>query len=132
MRTLDIGTLELLCAQMITMFELTFENWVPVDRLLADSTNRVVWILILFDVIAVNFDIVRVISGMLLHETLKLLRWTMIFMCIQKERSCNRNRTKMEVLFRETDNISVIIFIFLLVIITFIIIIIVIINVIPP
>ena len=54
------------------MFELTFGNWVPVARLLADSTNRVVWILILFDVIAVNFGIVRVISGMLLHETFKV------------------------------------------------------------
>ena len=113
--------------------ELDFDtiDWLPVARLLADSTNRMVWILILFDVIAVIFGIVRVISGMLLYETFTVDSMDDDLFVHPEGRSCIRNRTKMEVLFRETDNISVIIFIFLLVIITFISII-VIINVIPP
>merc|ERR1711920_222442 len=87
----------------LTMFELTLGNWVPVTRALVESVSE--WylpILLLYQVV-VTFAVIRVITGIFMHETFQVAGSDDDLMIAQRERQIKKNKQKMEHLFMEAD-----------------------------
>lgn len=88
---------------MVTMFELTLGNWVPVCRLLLDNVGEWLGMCVLVYELAVSFAVVRVISGIFLHETFKCASMDDELMIKTQNRAKKRFTAKMRQLFHEMD-----------------------------
>lgn len=89
---------------MVTMFEITLGNWVPVCRLLSEHVNEAYGAAFLLYKVSIGFAVVKVITGVFMHETFKVASSDDELMIIQKERLVEKHRAKMETLFAETDS----------------------------
>lgn len=88
---------------MVTMFELTLGNWVPVCRLLLENIGEWLGLCVLCYELSVSFAVVRVISGIFLHETFKCASMDDELMIKTQNRAKKRFTSKMRQLFHEMD-----------------------------
>jgi len=88
---------------MVSMYELTLGNWTPITRCLIEKVGEMYGPLILLYRFTVGFAIVRVITGVFLHETFKVAAMDDDLMILQKQRSASRHRRKMLALVKQAD-----------------------------
>lgn len=88
---------------MLTMFEITLANWVPVCRLLNDNVREAYGLLIVLYRYTVGFAVVKVITGVFLHETFQVASSDDNLMVIQKQRNTEKYVRKMKLLFCKAD-----------------------------
>merc|ERR1740123_800172 len=88
----------------VTMFELTFGNWVIVCRFLSEDISEWYGPCVLIYRFVVGFAVCTVIRGVFLHETFKVAQSDDHLMIIQKEREMRKNVRKMQTLFSEADD----------------------------
>lgn len=89
---------------MITMFEVTLGNWVPVCRLLIDNNSELYGLLFLVYKCVVGFAVVKVITGVFLHETFKCAAMDDELMIQGRERSKQKFKDKMLRLVEAADS----------------------------
>merc|ERR1712070_648351 len=89
---------------MLTMFEVTLGNWVPACRLLVEVVSEVWSPLFMIYLCVVGFSVVKVITGVFLHETFKVAGSDDELMIMQKERVTQKHRHKMQRFLMEADN----------------------------
>merc|ERR1719171_1919048 len=56
----------------LTMFEVTLANWAPACRLLSNNVSEVYGLVFVLYKLIVGFAVVKVITGVFLHETFKV------------------------------------------------------------
>lgn len=88
---------------MVSMYEITLGNWVPITRLLFENVNQIYGPLILVYRFIVGFAMVRVITGVFLHETFKVAALDDDLMIVQKQRATAKFRQKMLALLKQAD-----------------------------
>jgi len=89
---------------MITMFELTLGNWIPVCRFLMENIDHWYGCVIILYKMVVGFAVIRVISGVFLHETFKSAASDDELMIMQKKRIQQKHTQKMEKFLRDADS----------------------------
>merc|ERR1711881_203529 len=77
------------------MFEVTLGNWVPVCRTLVENVSE--WYSMVFIVykITVGFAVVKVITGVFMHETFKVASTDDELMIVNQTRQAAKFRKKM-------------------------------------
>jgi len=90
----------------LTMLELTDGNWIPVTRALQENVSQWASAFIILYRLVVAFTIIKVITGVFLHETMRVAGSNDELMITGKIRERLRYRSKMQALFREADNSS--------------------------
>jgi len=90
----------------LTMLELTDGNWVPVTRILQEYISPWASAFIIIYRFVVAFSIIRVITGVFLHETMRVAGSNDELMITQSLRERRGYLWKMHKLFREADNSS--------------------------
>lgn len=88
---------------MVSMFELTLGNWVPITRFLQDSVTEWFGPLILVYQSFISFAVVTVIRGIFLHETLSVAAQDDDLMIMKKMRAVKHHVEKMTILFEDAD-----------------------------
>jgi len=88
---------------MVTMYEITLGNWVPVTRLLMENVSQVYGPVILSYRFVTGFAMVRVITGVFLHETFKVAAMDDNLMVVQKQRQTSMYKRKMLDLIQMAD-----------------------------
>jgi len=88
---------------IMTMFEITLANWVPTCRLLIENVSEWFGVVILIYRLIVGFAVVKVITGVFLHETFKVASSNDDIMIIQRERVTQQHASKMNRLFHQAD-----------------------------
>merc|ERR1712032_794530 len=88
---------------IVTIFELTFGNWVPVCRHLYEDVNEWLGPLTLLYRFAVGFACITVIRSVFILETFRSANSDTDLMIMQKQRETQRHASQMELLFKETD-----------------------------
>eukprot|EP00812_Abedinium_dasypus_P011494 NODE_504_length_1516_cov_311.971253.p1 GENE.NODE_504_length_1516_cov_311.971253~~NODE_504_length_1516_cov_311.971253.p1 ORF type:complete len:442 (-),score=157.22 NODE_504_length_1516_cov_311.971253:177-1304(-) len=91
---------------MLTMFELTLSNWMAATRVLQDNVNEWFGLFMVCYKLTVGFAVVKVISGVFLHETFRVAASDDDLMIMQKRRAMEKHKTKMMKLLREADESS--------------------------
>jgi len=88
---------------MMSMTEMTLSNWMSPTRKLVENVSEWFALYCLFYKLTVGFAVVRVISGVFLHETFKVANSDDDLMIVQKRRMIQKHKTKMMKLLKETD-----------------------------
>merc|ERR1719499_2507207 len=88
------------------MFELTLGNYITVSRLLVEDVSDRYMLPMLAYKLFMGFAVVRVISGVFLHETFKVASTDDDLMVVQKSRALAKFRAQMEKLFQAADRES--------------------------
>jgi len=88
---------------ILTMFELTLANWVPVCRLLVDNVNMAAGYGVLLYKIVVGFAVIRIMVGVFLIETFKTASTDDELMALQAKRTQAHHAAKMKRFLREAD-----------------------------
>merc|ERR1719284_95840 len=88
---------------MMSMSEMTLSNWMSPTRNLVENVSEWLALYCLFYKLTVGFAVVRVISGVFLHETFKVANSDDDLMIVQKRRMIQKHKTKMMKLLMETD-----------------------------
>lgn len=88
----------------ITMFELTMGNWIPPCRVLMERVDEKWGVFFLCYKCMVGFAIMKVISGIFLHETFKCAATDDDIMIMMKQRAFNNHCQKMTKLLNEADS----------------------------
>eukprot|EP00929_Paragymnodinium_shiwhaense_P072061 TRINITY_DN36584_c0_g1_i1.p1 TRINITY_DN36584_c0_g1~~TRINITY_DN36584_c0_g1_i1.p1 ORF type:complete len:675 (+),score=135.94 TRINITY_DN36584_c0_g1_i1:142-2166(+) len=88
---------------ILSMFELTLGNWIPITRCLQNNVSEWYVLVILIYQGTVVFAVLKVINGIFLHETFKAVASDDDLLIRQKERQVQKNISKMAVLFSEAD-----------------------------
>jgi len=88
---------------MLTMFEITLANWIPVCRALAEHVSEWYVIFALIHKFIIGFAVVMVITGVFLQETFKVASTDDTIMMNQKQRAIKTHTKKMSVLFKAAD-----------------------------
>merc|ERR1740130_2533764 len=86
-----------------TRSEMTLANWVPVSRALQDYVNEWYGLFMLIYKFTVGFAVVKVITGVFLHETFKVASSDDELMIVQKQRATQQHEQKMMRLFTQVD-----------------------------
>mmetsp|Transcript_42899 Transcript_42899/g.121373 ORF Transcript_42899/g.121373 Transcript_42899/m.121373 type:complete len:521 (+) Transcript_42899:2-1564(+) len=89
---------------MLTMFELSLANWIPVCRSLHENVDEWYGLFVLCYQLVVGFAVVKVITGVFLHETFKVTSSDDDLMIVQKKRASQKHVLKMQHLLREADD----------------------------
>jgi len=89
---------------MITMTELTMGNFVPVCRFLTEKVDEGYGHGILIYKVTVGFGMLRVISGVFLHDTFKAAATDDELMVVQKLRTQQKHKKKMMYLYNAADS----------------------------
>merc|ERR1712113_750939 len=87
----------------LTMFEITFANWIPAGRTLTENVSEWFLIFVLGHKFTVGFAVVMVITGVFLQETFKVALNDDFIMLQQKERDIKTHKFKMSKLFSIAD-----------------------------
>merc|ERR1719330_701779 len=85
------------------MFELTLGNWIPVSRLIIENVSEWYIIPMLVYKLVMGFAVVKVITGVFLHETFKVAATDDDLMVVQKTRASAKFRAQMTKLFATAD-----------------------------
>jgi len=88
----------------LTMWELTLGNYAGVCRVLVDDVNELYGFFIVLYKLIVGFAMVRVISGVFLHETFKTAASDDDLMVVQKMRAQHVHGSKMKRFMRKADS----------------------------
>merc|ERR1719343_824 len=88
---------------MFSMFELTLGNWIPITRLLTEHVGEWWAIPMLMYKMFMGFAVVKVITGVFLHETFKVAATDDELMVVQKTRATAKYRQQMQNLFTKAD-----------------------------
>merc|ERR1712194_545757 len=85
---------------MLTMLEITLGNWVPACRTLMDNVSE--WYALIFFIykLYVDFAMIKIITGVFLHETFKCAANNDELMIQNRDRAKMRFREKMLILFQ--------------------------------
>merc|ERR1740123_1968729 len=88
---------------MFTMFELTLSSFIPVSRLLIENVSE--WYIVPMVVykMVMGFAVVKVITGVFLHETFKVAAMDDDLMVLQKSRASAKFKAQMSKLFASAD-----------------------------
>mmetsp|Transcript_72492 Transcript_72492/g.162866 ORF Transcript_72492/g.162866 Transcript_72492/m.162866 type:complete len:197 (-) Transcript_72492:75-665(-) len=86
------------------MFEITLGNWVPVLRFLHDRVTQWFGLILLLYRCVVGFAVMKVITGVFLHETFKVAAGDDELMIAQRQRDAAKHMRKMKLLFQEADD----------------------------
>lgn len=89
---------------LLTMFEVTLGNWVPVARFLHENISEWFGPCMLIYRCIVGFAFVKVITGIFINETFKVAAADDELMIMQKERQIRKHVEKMHLLFMEADD----------------------------
>merc|ERR1712137_47894 len=85
------------------MFELSLGNWIPVCRFLMRILGEWYGVLIVVYKFVVGFGVVRVISSIFLHETLRTAASDDALMILDKKRLRRKHATKMTRFLKKAD-----------------------------
>merc|ERR1712137_576271 len=88
---------------MLTMWELTLGNYAAIGRVLVDDVSEIYGFVVIMYKVFVGFAIIRVISGVFLHETFKIAASDDELMIVQKKRAQQKHARKMQRLMRAAD-----------------------------
>merc|ERR1712007_346167 len=88
---------------MITMFDITFANHSPATWRLVEYVSEWWALFLLVYKFVIGFAMVRVISGVFLHETFKTAEGNDDLMTLQKRRKKERHARKMRKLLSQAD-----------------------------
>merc|ERR1712137_885311 len=88
---------------MFTMFELSLGNWIPVSRFLIEDISEWLCLLALAYKLVVGFAVIRIISGVFLHETFKSAATDDALMVMQKKRLMEKHARKMRQFIQKAD-----------------------------
>jgi len=88
---------------MLTMFEMTLGNWVPVARLLLDGVSEWFMILSLLHKVTMGFAVVGVINGIFIKETFKVAACDDTLMLLDRQRCDDIHKRKMQLFFDAAD-----------------------------
>eukprot|EP00929_Paragymnodinium_shiwhaense_P025815 TRINITY_DN15528_c0_g2_i1.p1 TRINITY_DN15528_c0_g2~~TRINITY_DN15528_c0_g2_i1.p1 ORF type:complete len:673 (+),score=97.29 TRINITY_DN15528_c0_g2_i1:58-2076(+) len=88
---------------LLSMYELTMGNYVPIARTLHELVSEWFLPIILAYRCLVSFALMKVISGIFLHETFKTAASNDEIMIMQRDRMTRRHIAKMTQLFKEAD-----------------------------
>jgi len=88
---------------MLTMFEFTFGNWVPVCRHLYENIDEWLGPLAVAYRFATGFAFITVIRAVFILETFKAASSDTDLMIMQKQRQIKKHSEQMDLLFKETD-----------------------------
>uniref|UniRef100_A0A7S4Q5C2 EF-hand domain-containing protein n=1 Tax=Alexandrium monilatum TaxID=311494 RepID=A0A7S4Q5C2_9DINO len=88
---------------MLTMFEITLANWIPVCRALTETVNEWFLIFALVHKFIIGFAVVMVITGVFLQETFKVAATDDTIMINTKQRQIKTHTAKMTRLFEAAD-----------------------------
>merc|ERR1719190_78887 len=85
------------------MFELTFANWPPVSRLLAEQVHSSFMVFAVLYKLTLGFMVLGVINGVFMQETFKAAALDDNLMIRQKARASAAHRAKMIKFFEVAD-----------------------------
>jgi len=88
---------------LVTIFEISFASHVPVCRTVMENVDEGYAIFFLIYKCVVGLSIMKVITGVFLHETFKVCSEDDELMIIQKKRAMEEHKKKMEKLFARVD-----------------------------
>merc|ERR1712137_458661 len=88
---------------MFTMFELSLGNWVVVGRFLMNDISEWFCLFALVHKLAIGFAVIRIISGVFLHETFKAAATDDDLMLMQKKRLMQKHARKMRRFMQKAD-----------------------------
>uniref|UniRef100_A0A7S0AHN1 EF-hand domain-containing protein n=1 Tax=Pyrodinium bahamense TaxID=73915 RepID=A0A7S0AHN1_9DINO len=88
---------------MLSMFELTLANWIPVARTLTEQVSEWLVIVVLAHKLVVGVAVVMVITGVFLQETFKVASEDNFVMLSEKEQAIKVHTEKMSRLFMAAD-----------------------------
>eukprot|EP00812_Abedinium_dasypus_P011443 NODE_49_length_2421_cov_227.888419.p1 GENE.NODE_49_length_2421_cov_227.888419~~NODE_49_length_2421_cov_227.888419.p1 ORF type:complete len:635 (-),score=215.31 NODE_49_length_2421_cov_227.888419:384-2288(-) len=88
---------------MISMFELSLGNWIPICRTLMENVSEWYGVLILAYKLIVGFAVVKVISAVFMHETFKAAQADEDLVALQKKRAEAKLAVRLKFLFHEAD-----------------------------
>eukprot|EP00435_Cladocopium_sp_Y103_P040890 s1234_g11.t1 len=88
---------------MLSMFELTLGNWVPISRILSEKVSEWYTIFTLAFQVILGFAVIKVITGVFLTETMKVASMDDSIMLKSKERAVRLHKEKMSRLFAHAD-----------------------------
>eukprot|EP00929_Paragymnodinium_shiwhaense_P093177 TRINITY_DN53306_c0_g1_i18.p1 TRINITY_DN53306_c0_g1~~TRINITY_DN53306_c0_g1_i18.p1 ORF type:complete len:145 (-),score=19.65 TRINITY_DN53306_c0_g1_i18:251-685(-) len=85
------------------MYEITMGNYVPISRFLHETVSEWFVPVILTYRCCVSFALMKVISGIFMHETFRTAASNDEIMIMQRDRATSRHVKKMSQLFHEAD-----------------------------
>eukprot|EP00931_Biecheleriopsis_adriatica_P008017 TRINITY_DN109258_c0_g1_i1.p1 TRINITY_DN109258_c0_g1~~TRINITY_DN109258_c0_g1_i1.p1 ORF type:complete len:598 (+),score=102.23 TRINITY_DN109258_c0_g1_i1:57-1850(+) len=88
---------------MLSMFELTLGNWVPISRLLSERVSEWYTIFTMVFQVVLGFAVIKVITGVFLTETMKVASMDDSIMLKTKQRAMRLHKQKMSRLFEHAD-----------------------------
>eukprot|EP00928_Gymnodinium_smaydae_P033689 TRINITY_DN24068_c0_g1_i2.p1 TRINITY_DN24068_c0_g1~~TRINITY_DN24068_c0_g1_i2.p1 ORF type:complete len:605 (-),score=105.63 TRINITY_DN24068_c0_g1_i2:22-1791(-) len=88
---------------MLTMFEITLGNWVPVARFLAEDLSMWFVVFSIFHKLSIGFAVIGVINGVFISETFKTASQDDAIMLMMKKRLAHAHAQKMHVFFENAD-----------------------------
>ncbi|CAJ1439433.1 unnamed protein product, partial [Effrenium voratum] len=88
---------------MLTLFEITLGNFVPVTRLMMQDVSEIYVIFALIHKLVIGFAVVMVITGVFVQETFSVAQTDNTIMINQKERALALHVAKMTALFKAAD-----------------------------
>eukprot|EP00440_Ansanella_granifera_P010024 gb/GFBE01010872.1/.p1 GENE.gb/GFBE01010872.1/~~gb/GFBE01010872.1/.p1 ORF type:complete len:587 (+),score=118.18 gb/GFBE01010872.1/:1-1761(+) len=89
---------------ILTMFELTVGNWVPVARILLEDVSPYWVIFSIFHKLTIGFAVVGVVNGVFMQETFKVSSNDDTIQIRQAEHKKRNHMNKMQKLFQIADN----------------------------
>eukprot|EP00929_Paragymnodinium_shiwhaense_P103176 TRINITY_DN6648_c0_g4_i1.p1 TRINITY_DN6648_c0_g4~~TRINITY_DN6648_c0_g4_i1.p1 ORF type:complete len:638 (-),score=73.37 TRINITY_DN6648_c0_g4_i1:28-1941(-) len=89
---------------MLSMYEITLGNWVPITRFLTDEVSEMYSLLVMLYRAFVGFAVLKVIGGIFLHETFRVAASDDDIMIMQRERAVRKHSQRMMTLLREADD----------------------------
>jgi len=102
-RTLVFAYFGTFSRSIITMWELTLGNYAAICRILVDNVSELYGFVITAYKITVGFAVIKVISGVFLHETFKTASSDDDLMIVQKKRLQQKHARKMDRLMKQAD-----------------------------
>jgi len=89
---------------MLSMFELTLGNWIPICRLLSDNVSEWFVLFAICHKLTMGFAVVNVISGVFIQESFAIARNDDGIMMRQKQATSKVHSRKMRALFSHMDD----------------------------
>jgi len=89
---------------MLSMFELTIGNWIPISRFLHNQVSEWFGPFLLIYQCTICFAVVTVIRGIFLHETFQVANADDELMIMNKERQIKKHTRKMHQFLAEADD----------------------------
>jgi len=88
---------------IMTLFEITLGNFVPVTRLMMQDVSEIYVVFALIHKLVIGFAVVMVITGVFVQETMTVAQTDNTIMINQKERALSLHVAKMTALFKAAD-----------------------------